>query len=289
MEAENKSKGVPMPMQFPPQPSMPQPMSSSVGSGSAIHSVDAIKGKGKASDIGQPRSVDNIFNVQGRALTKSSTAKFFYAHAIPFHVACSSYFKKMVKYIAILGPSFVPLRDHKVRSTLLDKAYCKVSLVMEDMRRTWMRTSSTVMDGWTNIKHQPLIIIVTCTVGSYFLRAIDCSRKRKEVDFQFNILREAVDEVGASNVVQVITNSACVCKLVRLIVQGAYKHIFWTYCVHALNNAMKDIEKLDWVKEVVAQARNIQMFICNHYTSLVLFMTFLKKEFHKYVETKYVS
>lgn len=86
---------------------------------------------------------------------------------------------------------------------------------------------SIVMDGWTDCRCQPLInVIVTCPAGSYFLRAIDCSGRHKDADFQFSILRDAIEEVGAANVVQVITNSARVCKSAGLMVEGTYRHIF---------------------------------------------------------------
>lgn len=163
---------------------------------------------------------------------------------------------------------------------------------MEDIRKCCLRTGcSIIMDGWTDIRQRPLInIIVTCLVGSYFLRAIDCSRKHKDVEFQFHILRDAIEEVGAANVVQVVTDSTRVCKLFGLMVENAYKHIFRTpCCVHVLNNALKDMVKIDWVQHVVVEARDIQMFICNHYTSLALFRTFSKKEFLKPVETRYAS
>jgi hypothetical protein len=101
-------------------------------------------------------------------------------------------------------------------------------------------------------------------------------------------LRDVIEEVEAANVVQVITDSTRVCKSAGLMVEGTYRHIFWTpCCVHALNNALKDIGKLDWVKQTVAEAKEIQMFICNHHTSLALFRTFSKKEFFKPVETRY--
>ena len=65
------------------------------------------------------------------------------------------------------------------------------------------------MDGWTNIKYRPLInLIVTNTIGAYFLSVIDCSGKKKDASFQFQILKDAIEEVGASNVVQVVTDSA---------------------------------------------------------------------------------
>lgn len=90
--------------------------------------------------------------------------------------------------------------------------------------------------------------------------------------------------------VQIITDAAPVCKRAGKLIEGTYRHIFWTpCCVHALNNALKDIGKIDWVKNVVAEARDLQMFICNHHTSLALFRSFSKKEFLKPADTRYAT
>ncbi|XP_059068491.1 uncharacterized protein LOC131858996 [Cryptomeria japonica] len=43
------------------------------------------------------------------------------------------------------------------------------------------------------------------------------------------------------------------------------------------------------MKQVVAEARDIQMFIWNHHTSLALFRSFSKKEFLKPIETRYAT
>ncbi|XP_059076562.1 uncharacterized protein LOC131039617 [Cryptomeria japonica] len=241
---------------------------------------------------GKGGSVEALFNVKGREALESSVGRFFFANAIPFNVARSSYFKEMFMDIANFGPTATPPRDHKLRTTILDKEYSKINVLMEDMKRTWMRIGcSIVSDEWTDVRHRPLInIIVTCPAGSYFLKAVDCSGKRKDAEFQFSILRDAIEEVGAANVVQVNTDSARVCKSAGMMVEGAYKHIFWTpCCIHALNNALKDIGKIDWVKHAVAKARDIQMFICNHHTSLALFRSFSNKEFLKPIETRYAS
>ncbi|KAH9315128.1 hypothetical protein KI387_023755 [Taxus chinensis] len=83
---------------------------------------------------------------------------------------------------------------------------------MEEMKVTWVSHGcNIIMDGWTDIRHCPLInIIVSCKDGPYFLRAIDCSGKQKDVEFQFQILKDVIEEVGPSNVVQVITNATYV-------------------------------------------------------------------------------
>ena len=76
------------------------------------------------------------------------------------------------------------------------------------------------MYGWTNIRNHPLInIIITCTEGPFFLRAIDCSRHRKDTDFQFHILRDAIEEVGPQNVVQVVTDATLICRAAGRLVE----------------------------------------------------------------------
>jgi hypothetical protein len=51
-----------------------------------------------------------------------------------------------------------------------------------------------------------------------------------------------IEEVGAENVVQIITDNAPIYKVAGSIVKGTYPHIFWTSCVvHTLNLALKSI------------------------------------------------
>jgi hypothetical protein len=68
-------------------------------------------------------------------------------------------------------------------------------------------------------------------------------------------------------VVQVITDSAPVCKAAGLIIEGRYDHIFWTPCiVHNLNLILEEIDnKVSWIKELTGEAREIIKFITNHH------------------------
>ena len=59
--------------------------------------------------------------------------------------------------------------------------------------------------------------------------------------------------------------------------------------MHAMNNALKDMRKIKWIRKVVNDWRKVQMFIYNHHTSHALFKGFAKKQFLKAVETRYAS
>ena len=147
------------------------------------------------------------------------------------------------------------------------------------------------MNDWTYIQQSPLLnIIVTSSAGPYFLKAIDCRGKLKDATFMLEILKDAIEEVGPSNVVHVITDAALVCRVAGLMIESRYRHIFWTpCCVHALNNVLKDNEKIYWISKLISDARKEQMFICNHHTSLAIYRMKSRKRCLKPAEIRYAT
>ena len=64
-------------------------------------------------------------------------------------------------------------------------------------------------DGWTDQKGRTLInFLVSCPQGTMFLRSSDASDQVKDANLLFRLLDDIVEEVGASNVVQIITDNA---------------------------------------------------------------------------------
>eukprot|EP01018_Ginkgo_biloba_P010611 Gb_11851 [translate_table: standard] len=134
----------------------------------------------------------------------------------------------MVKAIMGAPSGYKPPGFEKLRTTLVDKEKARIEEQVAPLKHAWsIDGCSIVMDGWTDIRNHPLLnIIVSSTLGPYFFRSIDCSRKEKNTFFLRDVLSGAIEEVGVSNVVQVITDVATVCKATRLLVQKKYKHIF---------------------------------------------------------------
>jgi len=126
---------------------------------------------------------------------------------------------------------------------------------------------------------------VASAKGLFFLKDVDCPRKHKDASFQFELLREAIEDV----VVQVVTDTTTICRSTELLIQSWYQHIFWTPCVHALNNALKEFGKFQWISNLVTIARDAQMFICNHHTSLAMYKPHMRKEFLKTTNIRYAN
>eukprot|EP01018_Ginkgo_biloba_P031711 Gb_09714 [translate_table: standard] len=153
-------------------------------------------------------------------------------------------------------PSF-----EKVRTTLLTKEKSLVEQSIKSIRPSWRTTGvSIVSDGWTDARNMPLINVITvCSKGSMFLNAVDCNGELKDATFIANILIDAIESIGPSNVVQVTTDNARVCKAAGLLVEARYKNIFWTPCaVHILNLILKKIGKIEWIKKSLMKPRRFR-------------------------------
>eukprot|EP01018_Ginkgo_biloba_P019121 Gb_37880 [translate_table: standard] len=163
--------------------------------------------------------MQSLFEIENRGEVDLAIARFFYANGISFNVARSPYYGEMDKAIMGAPSGYKPPGFEKLRTTLVDKKKARVEEVAP-LKHTWsIDGCSIVMDGWIDIRNRPLLnIIVSSTSGLYFLRAIDCSGMEKNTFFLRDVLSGAIGEVGVSNVVQVITDVALVCKAARFLV-----------------------------------------------------------------------
>eukprot|EP01018_Ginkgo_biloba_P033313 Gb_18641 [translate_table: standard] len=169
----------------------------------------------------------------------------------------------------------------KVRTTLLTKEKSLMEQTIEPIRASWRKIGvSIVSNEWTDARNRPLInVIVVCPKGSMFLNVVDCNGELKDATFIANILIDAIESVGPSNVVQVITNNARVCKTTELLMEARYKHIFWTPCVvHNLNIILKKIGNIEWIKKIT-----------NHHMAQAIYRQFASLELLKIVETRFAS
>ena len=62
------------------------------------------------------------------------------------------------------------------------------------------------------------------------------------MDFKDEQMMDVIMEVGHSNIVQIVTDNAHVCKATGLIIEAEFPSIYWTPCVvHTLNLTSKNI------------------------------------------------
>ncbi|KAG8383565.1 hypothetical protein BUALT_Bualt04G0026800 [Buddleja alternifolia] len=139
--------------------------------------------------------------------------------------------------------------------------------------------------------------------GAMFLRAVTCQREYKDKWFVLNLIKEVIVEIGATNVIQVITDNAPVCQAAGLLIDQMYPHIFWTPCVvHTINLALKNTcaaknteanevtyEECHWITEIAGSAIMVRNFINNHSMMLSMFNDFSKLKLIAVTETRFAS
>eukprot|EP01018_Ginkgo_biloba_P037272 Gb_00443 [translate_table: standard] len=221
--------------------------------------------------------LEKMMDVGGREDVDNRVARCIYACNISFNVVRSPYWQVMVRAINDGPKGYKTPSFEKVWTTLLTKEKSLVEQSIEPIRASWRTTGvSIVSDGWTYARNRPLInVIVGCPKCSMFLNAVDCNGELKDATFIANILIYAIESVGPSNVVQVITDNTRVCKAVGLLVEARYENIFWTpYAIHSLNLILKKIGKIEWIKKITDEANEIEMFITNDHMAQAIYRQF---------------
>lgn len=112
---------------------------------SSVRGSNVELGGGSSRGIIKVGILANIFNQHA---CDDAIAKLFFGNDIPFNVTCSPFYKEASKKAYVAGASYVPPKEHKMRTTFLDRHYSKVNLLIKDLKELWNMTGcSTVMDG----------------------------------------------------------------------------------------------------------------------------------------------
>ncbi|GFZ08890.1 hypothetical protein Acr_20g0006980 [Actinidia rufa] len=116
----------------------------------------------------------------------------------------------------------------KIRTSLLDKEQSKVQRALNPlMQDRSTHGLSIASDGWSNLKNQQLINTMAMSGGrAVFVNGHDVSGMEKNGLNIAEFIFKAIDFVGPSNVVQVVTDNASHCKAAGAIIQEKHPHIF---------------------------------------------------------------
>jgi len=130
--------------------------------------------------------------------------------------------------------------------------------------------------------------------GPMFLNSVNAEGEVKNMIYIAEKFENCIKEVGAQNIIQIITDTTSACKAAGGIVKSKYPHIFWISCVvHTLNlalnltlkniSAVKNTEantlayaQCNWITEISNDALVINNFIMNRSMRLAMFNKYFK-------------
>eukprot|EP00253_Pinus_taeda_P004648 PITA_04648 len=221
----------------------------------------------QASRNQMPPTLDDHWKKELRETNCDYIARWWYDANIPFNASRSPYYEPMFDAIHATGEGFKGPTMHELRGYRLHKEILSINDYLKDSKDSWARTGCTIIsDRWTDQRNHTIInFLIFCPQGTMFLKSVDTSHKVKDGQLLFQLLDEVVEEVGVSNVVQVITDNASNYVLAGKLLEEKHKTIFWTPCAaHCIDLMLEDTGKLDWVKNIVYHAKSITKFIYNH-------------------------
>ncbi|KAH6557929.1 hypothetical protein KP509_1Z085900 [Ceratopteris richardii] len=211
---------------------------------------------------------------------------------LSFNLLNSNQWKTMVKAISEVGPcqGWSGPSYSDMRTTKINEEKKRIDLSLAPMREKWSRYGCTILsDGWRERKNRGIInILVSCPIGTFFLSVVEVGKKGKKTTGVciYGHIKKAIEEVGPSNVVQVVTDNASNYRHMGQLLEGEYPHIVWTPCAtHCLDLLMEDIEKLSWVKACTLQASSIVTFFTQKVKVLAMFREHSKLEIKKRATT----
>ncbi|GAV88667.1 LOW QUALITY PROTEIN: DUF659 domain-containing protein/Dimer_Tnp_hAT domain-containing protein, partial [Cephalotus follicularis] len=230
-------------------------------------------------------------------------ARMFYSAGLPFNLARNPYFQSPFTYAANHNiAEYLPPGYNLLRTTLLQKENANIDRLCASIRNSWNEKGVSIMsDGWSDSQRRPLINFMAVTdEDAMFLKLVDCSRQTKDMHFIYNLLKEVINEVGYTKVVQIITDNTSNCKGAHLIKQE-FSSIVWTPCVvHTLNLALKNIcaaknvesnqvayEACSWISDIIGDVMMIRNFIMNYSMRLAMFNEFVSLKLLSVAETRF--
>lgn len=240
-------------------------------------------------------TVDNMFHISTREEVDQKIASMLYQNGVPFNVVRSPSWADMVHAINTAPKGYKSPNYEKVRTSLLDKEQSKVHQALTPLMQDWSTHGvSIISDGWSNVRNESLVNVMAVSGGrAIFINAYEVSAVEKNAANIANLLFKAIDYVGPSNVVQVVTDNASNCKAAGGLIQRKHPHVFWSGCLaHTLNLLMKDIAKskdasLSFVAETYTKGKDVVRYIKNHSSSQALFKSFSQLQLLKAKKTRF--
>ncbi|XP_042984801.1 uncharacterized protein LOC122313688 [Carya illinoinensis] len=261
------------------------------------------KGKGKSGESGTGKSVGGLSRFFAPRTTPGAQpsiknsmcsnemlvqAKMVVARSwsdsnLPFNTAQSKFYQSVIDAMTAIGPGFKGPSLYELRGNLLKMTVNEVQDYLQQIKKIWNDTGCTLMvDGWTNQKQQSIInFLVYRSKGTMFLKSVDTSGLRKDAETLFNIFNEVVQEIGAENLVQFITDNDASYKAAGKKLQQKYGSFYWSpcaaYCIDLMLENFSDPRYFPLIDDTIKKVKKITKFIYNHGWVLAL----MRQEFTK--------
>ncbi|EOA34846.1 hypothetical protein CARUB_v10022425mg, partial [Capsella rubella] len=160
-------------------------------------------------------------------------ARWFYDAGLPFNAVSFDSFKNFLELVGQYGYGFKPPTMYELMVPFLKKEVKETEKPLVEHKTEWTTNGCSIMsDGWRDLVVQKDIInfLVNSPRGSVFIKSVDVSTVVKNANLLFDQLDRMVEEVGESDVVQVITDNASNYIKAGKLLLAKRPHLYWLPC-----------------------------------------------------------
>ncbi|PKI72349.1 uncharacterized protein LOC116195355 [Punica granatum] len=203
--------------------------------------------------------------------------RFLFDIGAPLNAVNSSYFQPMIDAIASVGPIVAAPSYHTLRCQILKNIVEEVKSETANYSSVWEKTGcSLLVEQWNSeLGRKFLSFSVHCPSRTVFLKGLALPDLIQSSDFLVEVLKQVVDEVGAQNVLQVITGGEEHLASAGKKLMEIFPTLYWAPCAtQCIDLILEDFAKLEWINSVIRQAQSMTRFIYNHITVLNLMRKF---------------
>lgn len=196
----------------------------------------------------------------------SEITKLFIQCGLSFNLLRTPQWKKTMRAISRIGCEWEGPKYETLRTRGLRKEKEAVERQLVPLKSTWEKYGCTILcDGWSDVRRRQVYnIMVSSCKGTMFLRAIDASMPGTVITgaFIWSHIRSAIMEIGADNVVQVITDNGSNCVSMGRMLMDEFPKIAWTPCAsHSLDLMIEDIGRVTWIHKLFLTASSMVNFV----------------------------
>ncbi|XP_048616815.1 uncharacterized protein LOC125575425 isoform X2 [Brassica napus] len=211
---------------------------------------DVLKGRKDRKEV-----FGGVSDKESRDKACRAIERWFIDAGIPFYAITYDSFKEVCELIGQYGSGFKPPSMYELRVPLLKKEVEEAEKQLVEYKADWVAKGCSIMsDGWRDSVVQKDIInfLVNSPKGSVFLKSVDVSEVVKDANLLFNMLDNVVDEVGESNVVQLVTDNASNYIKAGKLLMAKRPHLYWSPCAaHCLDLMLEDIGQIPSIKAAI--------------------------------------
>lgn len=228
------------------------------------------RGRGKASFANAvPLNVVNLQMVDNP--TQMTIGRFLYDIGANLDALDSIYYQRLIDMISPQASGVLAPSNHDLRGWILKNLVEEIKNDIEQYRTIWAKTGCSILvEEWNTESGRTLLnFLVDCSQGTVFLKSVDVSHIIYSSDGLYPLIKQVVEEVGASHVLQVISNGDEHYHVAGKKLMDTFPSLYWAPCAaRCIDLILEDFGKLEWINAVIEQAKSVTRFIYNH--SIVL-------------------